>query len=600
MREFVRKSWHLLERRERAKVIVTLAALMASSLVQMLGVGSILPFVAVLSSPGIIQKNHWLQALYNLLGFTSEHRFLIFLGLCSLGAVLVSNTFMALNQWITVRVSASIQNRLAIRLFEMYLNSPYVLHLRRSPPELKRNVLEETERFMGAVMLVLQLVASALIILCIAALLLTVNPLLSLAIGVLVGGGYSLFYLVIHRRVGRMGYLRMGANAQRFKMVDEGLGGFKELKVMGRTPWTVHRFAQASGALTGTTAWLTVLGTLPRFFIEVLGFGGMLLVVLYLLASHSDIRNTIPLVSLFAFAGYRMLPAMQSAYNTLVGLRFYAPVVYTLEDEMRPAKETTQDGIQDGEAISALPFRRAVELEKVSFRFSEERGYALRDVTFTIPYRAFVGFVGETGAGKSTLADVILGLLPPESGEMRVDGAPLRGSAVRRWQLLLGYVPQEVYLAADTIEANIALGLPTDKVDHEAVREAARLAQLQGFIETELPEGYQTLVGDRGIRLSGGQRQRIGIARALYHHPEVLILDEATSMLDGETEAGLLSAIESLSHKVTLIVIAHRLTTVRHADTIYLLDKGAVIAQGTHAELMENNLHFQRMARGAS
>ena len=601
MLNLIRKFWRILEQRERLKVLVTLAVLLGSSVVQMLGVSSILPFVAVLSSPEIIQKNHWLKSLYDLFGFTSDHRFLFFLGLCSLAAVLVSNVFMALNQRITVRVSASLENRLAVRLFDAYLNAPYVLFLRRAPSELKRNVLEETGRFSGTAMLFLQMAASVLIILSIAALLLTVNPLLSVAIGALVGGGYALVYLVVHRRLSRLGTLRMEANAQRFKMLDEGLGGLKELKVTQRTGVALRRFARAESDITGTAAWQTVLGTLPRFFIEVLGFGGMLLVVLYLLASHSDIRNTIPLISLFAFAGYRMLPAMQNAYNTLVGLRFYAPVVFTLEGELREANEAmAQAKAESAGEAEPLAFQRAIELEQVSFRFSEERGYALREVSLAIPYRSFVGFVGETGAGKTTLADAILGLLPPESGEIRVDGVPLRGQTVRRWQKRLGYVPQDVYLADDTIEANIAFGLPPEEVDHEAVREAARLAQMQPFIEEELPQGYQTLVGDRGVRLSGGQRQRIGIARALYHRPEVLILDEATSQLDGETEAGVLSAIEGLSHQVTLIVVAHRLTTVRRADALYLLDKGALVAQGTFADLMAADAHFRRMAKGAS
>ena len=598
MIEVVRRFWRTLEGRERVKMLLTLAVLLASSLVQMLGVGSILPLMAVLSTPEIIQRNHWLHGLYTFLGFTSESHFLFFLGLCSLSAVLLSNAFLALNQWITVRVWGSIQHRLAVRLLESYLEAPYVVHLRRSPAELKRNVLDEAQGFAGIANLGLQLAASSFLILCITGLLLAVNPILSVFLGALMGGGYGLVYLVVRRRMARIGRERMDANLQRYKMVDEGLGGLKELKLLQRSSWTMRRFREASNTLTTTLARKSVLDTLPRYFIEVLGFGGILLVVLYLLASHADVRETIPLISIFAFAAYRMSPAMQSAYNSTMGLRFYAPVALTMESELRGVSDGRASEDNTGEEDMPLVFRSAIELRNVSFRFTSDRGYALREVTLAIPWGAFVGFVGETGAGKSTLADVILGLLHPETGEVRVDGVALRGGATRRWQRLLGYVPQDVYLADDTVERNIAFGLPPDRIDGNAVREAARLAQVNTFIEQELPEGYQTLVGDRGVRLSGGQRQRIGIARALYHRPEVLVLDEATSMLDGETEARVFSAIENVAHKITLIVIAHRLTTVRPADTIYLLERGTVTAHGTFSELLESNGQFKKMAQG--
>jgi ABC-type multidrug transport system fused ATPase/permease subunit len=598
MVEVIRRLWRTLERRERVKMLLTLAVLLASSLVQMLGVGSILPLMAVLSTPEIIQRNRWLHALYTLLGFTSESHFLFFLGLCSLGAVLLSNAFLALNQWITVHLSASIQRRFEVCLLDNYLQAPYVVHLRRSPAELKRNVLDEALRFSGIANLALQLVASGFLILCITGLLLVVNPILSVLLSTLMGAGYGVVYLLVRRGMARIGRERMEANVQRYKMVDEGLGGLKELRLLQRTSWTMRRYRKAADTLTATLAKKSVLDTLPRYFMEVLGFGGMVLVVLYLLASQRDVRNAIPLISLFAFGAYRMLPAMQGGYNSTVGLRFVAPVALAMEAELRSVTEARVFGSHGGGNEVPLHFRSSIDLCSVSFSFTQDRGYALRDVTLTIPYRAFVGFAGETGAGKSTLADVIVGLLPPEAGEVRVDGVPLRGGATMRWQRLLGYVPQDVYLADDSIESNIAFGLPRDMIDGSAVREAARLAQLHGFIEQELPEGYETLVGDRGVRLSGGQRQRIGIARALYHRPEVLVLDEATSMLDGETEARVFAAIESLSHPVTLIVIAHRLATLRRADTIYLLENGSVVAHGTFSELLESSGQFKRMTGG--
>lgn len=579
-------------------VLLTLGLLLTSSVIQMLGVGSILPFVMVLSMPESIQSNRWLHALYAALGFTTEPRFMFFLGLCTVAAVVLANVSSALNQWVTVHVWGSIQHRLAVRLLEGYLHAPYVVHLRRSPSELKRNVLDETLGFSGIVKLGLQLVASVSLILCITVLLMVASPILSLLLSAFMGASYGLAYLVVRSRMARIGCERLEANLQRFKTVDEGLSAFKELTVLRRTTWTMRRYAKASIILKATLARKAVLDTLPKYLIEILGFGGMVVVVLYLLASHADVHNTIPLVSVFAFGAYRIAPAMQIAYNSGLGLRFSASAASTIEAELRTTIDSKSSGADQSDAEEPLTFRQGIELSNVSFRFSEDRGFALHDVTLKIPCRAFVGLAGQTGAGKSTLADVILGLLPPETGEVRVDGIPLYAGATGRWQRLLGYVPQDVYLADDTITNNIAFGLPPDEVDASAVREAARRAQVDAFIEEELPEGYRTVVGDRGVRLSGGQRQRIGIARALYHRPEVLVLDEATNMLDGETEARVFSAIEGLAHNITLIVIAHRLATLRRADTIYLIDKGSIMAQGSFSQLLESSRQFKSMAIG--
>jgi len=598
MMELIRKFWNILVKRERVRVLLTLLILLFSSLMQMLGVGSILPLIAVIAKPEVIESNHWLQNLYTFIGFTSVNEFLFFLGLCSLGILLLSNAFLALNQWVTLRLAGAVQRRLEFSLLEGYLHAPYVAHLQRSSAELKRNVLEEAQQFSGIATLGLQLIASSFLIICITGLFLVVNPVLSIILSLFIGSGYALVYFVVQRHLGRIGRERLEANLQRYKMVDEGLGGLKELRLLQRTSWTLKRYTSAMNTLWETRASQSILGTLPKHFIEVLSFGGMLIVVLYLLASQEDIRNTIPLISLFAFGAYRILPAMQGAYNSAMSLRFYAPVLLTIESELSKIK---QAGSIDGEMTGdkkTLSFRQVIELRNVSFSFTQDRGYALQNISLTIPCRSFIGFAGETGAGKSTLVNLILGLLNPDKGEIRIDGIQLSGEVGKRWQRILGYVPQDIYLADDTIEHNIAFGLPPSKIDDGAVREAARLAQIQHFIEQQLPDGYQTIVGDRGVRLSGGERQRLGIARALYHRPEVLVLDEATSMLDGETEAKIFSAIQSIAKEVTLIVIAHRLNTIKHADTIYLLDKGVVTASGTFSELLADNDQFRKMAQG--
>jgi len=592
----IRGFWNILERRERNRVLLTIAVLLVSSLVQILGVGSILPFMTVLTAPDIIQRNHYLHMLYTHLGFTSETPFLFMLGLFSLAAVFLSNACLALNQWISVRLSAAIQHRLEVRLLEEYMNAPYLLHLQRSPAELKRNILDETLRFSGIGKLALQLLASVFLILCVTGILLVVNPVLTLILGALIGGGYGLVYLVVRRGIAGIGSLRLEANLQRYKMVDEGLSGLKELRILQRNSWVMRRYTKAIETLTATLARQSVLGTIPRYFIEVIGFGGMLVVILYLLATDGDVRAATPLMSVFAFGAYRMMPAMQGTYSSIMGLRFYAPVARAMEEELRPLvhRKNLDEGYINDEA--PLDFGEAVDLCDISFRYSPDREWVFRGLRLRIPYGSFIGVAGETGSGKSTLADLVLGLIPPYTGVILVDGQELKGNLIKCWQRLLGYVPQDIYLADDTIENNIAFGLPSEQINEDGVREAARLAQINRFIEDELPKGYKTHVGDRGVRLSGGQRQRIGIARALYHNPKILILDEATSMLDGETEARVFSAIESLGGDITLFVIAHRLSTLQGADIIYFLENGTISDQGTLDELVASNDRFRKMA----
>ena len=589
----------LLIRREKYNVLLALVTVLFTGILQLGGVGSILPFVALLAKPEMVESNQYLHWAYTALGFTSVHRFLIACGIFSFVALLCANLGYVFTQWVNVRVSWSIQHGLATRLFERYLHAPYVLLLRRSPADLKKNILEESQWVAnGVLQYLLQLCTSAFTLLILAALLLAVNPLLSLLIGGLVGGGFGLVYLLVNRKLKRMGDSRFDANTARYKAVDEGLGGLKELRILGRSSGPLRQFSDASHSFVAQLSDQALVSQLPRYLIEVLGFGGILLVVVYLLAQKADLRDAIPLISLFAFAGYRMLPAANQAYQAFVGIRFYAVSAHRLAQEAATFRSSASGGRapSPAQAPACLTFAHSLEVRRLSFTYTPDRPPALQGISLTIQFRSFVGIVGVTGSGKTTLADVLLGLLPPDEGQVLVDGIALTPANLRVWQDLVGYVPQDIYLADDTIERNIAFGLPKETTDRQTVRRAAAMAQIADFIEKELPDGYGTLVGDRGVRLSGGQRQRIGIARALYHGPQVLILDEATSMLDGTTEAAFMQAIDALSHQLTLVVIAHRLTTVRKADKLYLLHKGKLEGEGSYDELLGQSDRFRKMA----
>ncbi|MGC8917654.1 MAG: ABC transporter ATP-binding protein [Thermoanaerobaculum sp.] len=594
----IRELWQLFDSRERRHFRAALAASVAASVIQVLGVGSIFPFVAVLSNPPLIHKNRILETLFSGLGFQSEHRFLLFLGVASLLALVASNVALALNHWVIVRFSTRVMERLSVTLLEAYLEAPYVVHLRRSAAELKRNILQEVERFSALVQGLLQFATGAFIVVVLSAVLVAINPLATLLVLGLVGGGYVVLYLVVRRWLNRLSNLRLAANRDRFKITDESLGGLKELKVLGRLKEQLRRFHAATEANARFHSAHAVISTIPRYLVELVVFGGLMLVTVLFLLRGSDVRAAIPFISIFAVAAYRMLPSLQQAYTAFVNFRLFSPVIGILRREL--AESPATHAFVDVASAPAAPdrhlaFRRAIELRDVTFVYSPERGPVLQEVSLVIPHKSFVALVGETGAGKTTLADIILGLLPPSEGAVLVDGVPLGNGNIGSWQRLLGYVPQDIYLADDTIAANIAFGLSQEHVDRGAVMEAAKLAQIHDFIVT-LKDGYETVVGHRGVRLSGGQRQRIGIARALYHKPEVLVLDEATSMLDGQTEAAFLKTLEDLAQSLTLIVIAHRLATVRHADRLFFLHRGRLAGAGTFDELLGSSVLFSQMA----
>jgi ABC-type multidrug transport system fused ATPase/permease subunit len=331
---------------------------------------------------------------------------------------------------------------------------------------------------------------------------------------------------------------------------------------------------------------------MPRFVLEAIAFGGMLSVVLYLMARSGSFVSALPIIALYVFAGYRLMPALQQIYAGLVRLRFAGPALDALHADLmslKPADATDAD-------TEAMLLRQAIKLANIQFGYPNAKEPALKGINLNIPANGTIGLVGATGSGKTTTVDIILGLLEPHEGTLTVDEKVINASNLRQWQKAIGYVPQQIYLADDSVAANIAFGVEPSRIDQAAVEHAAQIANLHDFVVNELPEGYATAVGERGVRLSGGQRQRIGIARALYHKPQVLILDEATSALDSLTEQAVMDAVSNLGNEITIILIAHRLSTVRQCDQIYLLDKGKVKAQGTYDQLMRNDDIFRAMA----
>jgi len=345
-------------------------------------------------------------------------------------------------------------------------------------------------------------------------------------------------------------------------------------------------------------SWNAVVGQLPRFALEAIAFGGIIIFVLILLITREDARQVIPLTGLFAFAGYRLMPALQEVFHSFTKMQFNLAVLDRVYQDITAGANPTARPLPDKKELpEPLPVKKEIRLQNVTYNYPETSVPVISNINMIIEYNTSVAFVGPTGAGKTTLADIILGLLVPQEGLLLVDGVPVDETNLKNWQLNIGYVPQYIYLSDDTVTSNIAFGVSEKVIDHRAIERAACIANIDKFITEELPQGYDTLVGERGIRLSGGQRQRIGIARALYHDPAVLVFDEATSALDGATEDAVLGAMANAARMKTLIIIAHRLPTVKNCDQVYLLDRGKIVAQGKYEELLESNLQFKEMAK---
>jgi ATP-binding cassette, subfamily B, bacterial PglK len=384
----------------------------------------------------------------------------------------------------------------------------------------------------------------------------------------------------------------------RYRSTYEAFGGIKELKVNNRENYFLNNYSRASLRHAHYNVWAETIGRLPRSALEVIAFGGIILSTLVLLLTLEDARQVIPIIGLFAFAGFRLMPAMQEAFYCLISIRYYRSTLRKIHhDLVIGLPDQHLKAIVVSASPKPLKFQDSIRLDKVTFNYPNTSYPVFHDINITIKYNTSIAFVGPTGAGKTTLVDIILGLLIPQVGSMHVDNQLINEMNLKNWQANLGYVPQQIYLSDDTIKRNIAFGIDDKDIDPAAIEQASRLANIQNFILSELPNGFNTVIGERGIRLSGGQRQRIGIARALYHDPELLVFDEATSALDGITEEAILVAMQGIAKLKTLIIIAHRLTTVRDCDMIYMLDKGSIIASGTYEELLKSNEQFKAMAK---
>jgi len=595
IRQTINKLAQLLTTQERRRGYLLLSMIMLMAILDMVGVASILPFMAVLSSPEIVETNRYLALVYNELGFIGKESFLFFLGFSFFIVLIFSIVFKALTSYALMRFTQMRNYSLSRRMVADYLSQPYDWFLNRHSADIGKTVLSEVAQVInGALIPLLQLISNSLVVVTLLVLLMLVDFKLTLIVAACLGGTYTFIYFLIRRYMSSLGEVQVNANRERFHVVQEVFGAIKDIKVAGLEKESLHRYEIPAKKYANGEATAQIVSLIPRYILEIIVFGGMLLVMLYMMRNPDGLQGALPTMSVYAFAGYKLMPALQQVYAQLSRMRFAGPALEVLYNDMSTLQAVNHSNADNEESMMGLSTK--IRLSDVSYSYPNTEQLALNNCSLEIQVNTTVGFVGTTGAGKTTAIDVILGLLRPKGGSLWVDEEEITAINIRSWQRSIGYVPQHIYLSDDSVAANIAFGVPKARVSIAAVEQAAKLASLHDFVIQEMPEGYDTLVGERGVRLSGGQRQRIGIARALYHDPAVLIFDEATSALDNLTEQSVMKAISTLSHRKTIIMIAHRLSTVKECDKIFFLEHGNVVESGTYDELLLNNNKFKSMS----
>ena len=583
----------LLTANERKKAVILLVIIVIMALLDMIGVASILPFMAVLTNPSLIETNSILNNMFqysNVFGVENNEQFIFALGVLVFFLLVVSLVFKAIVTYLQVRFVEMRQYSFGKRLVEGYLHQPYSWFLSRHSADLGKNILSEVNQVIGGGMRPgMEVIAKGMVVIALIFLLVITDPTLALIVGFSLGGAYLLIFYSIRVYLNRIGEERLKNNELRFIALSEAFGAAKEVKVGGLEQTYIERFSDPAKIYAKTQAASVVIATLPRFILEAIAFGGIMLIILYVLAQSGSFNNALPIVSLYVYAGYRLMPALQQIYSSFTAIVFALPAIDKLHDDFKNLKPINRNQDQ-----GVLPINETITLKNIYYNYPNASKTALKNISINISAKTTVGLVGATGSGKTTTVDIILGLLEAKKGTLEVDGKIITQQNSRSWQRSIGYVPQHIFLSDDTVAANIAFGINSKEINQEAIKKASQIANLHEFVMEELPKQYNTTIGEHGVRLSGGQRQRIGIARALYHSPQVLILDEATSALDNLTEKVVMEAVNNLSKDITIILIAHRLSTVKKCDQIFLLEKGELKNYGTFEELINIDENFRK------
>ncbi len=564
---------YIFSKRDKFIIFIILIAVIIGSIFELLGVAIFSPFVSIIMDASIIQETEPLKKLYDWLDLSSDREFLAIMAVCIMFIYIFKNIYLAVEKNWMYKFSYSVQKKLSVRLLRSYIKEPYVFHLNHNIAILQRSLQEDTDLFTKGIIHAQELVAEIVVCVVIGVYLYIESKSITVIVLVMLVVSVLIFTTISKKFSASLGAQNQYYKGKIYQWVNQSLGGIKELKILNREDYFIESYEEYFGKYVYGLRINRLLASLPRYFVEAVCMTGLLLaIIIKMFWGQGDITDYISQLSVFAIAAFRLLPAVGKINEHVANILYSSPSVDLIYHDLKSVEEEPKVVEKEN---GKLQFEKEIRINKVSYHYPDSEEQVLDEVSLVIPKGKMVAFVGESGAGKTTLVDVILGLLSPQMGKIFVDDINVC-QHLYLWQKEIGYIPQTIYLSDDTIRNNIAFGIRADEIDEEAVKQALHKAQLWDFVD-DLPEGLDTMVGDRGIRLSGGQRQRIGIARALYHNPQILVLDEATSALDSETESAVMEAIDFLQGEKTILIIAHRLTTIKNADMIYEVGNGKVV-----------------------
>lgn len=568
----VKQVLSILNRGEKIKLVILFFMVGLGSILELLGVSAFSPLINLITDPSIIHTKWYLEWLYQALRIQDTRRFLSVVILIIIAIYIIKNVYLIWERNILYRYIFNVQKRVSVKLLKAYLNEPYSFFLTRNTAVLQRSLQSDTDSFVKAIKHFLELMIEAITCVVIIVYLFLVSHSMTIIIAVILVGLVGFFALTTKKKTQKLGRDSQKYKAEIYQYMNQALGGVKEIKVLNREHTFLDKYEDSFGKFTYAQRVSEILGMVPKYCVEASCMTGLLVAILLkMYFGQKDLIDFIPQLSVFAIASVRLLPSVGRINQYFTYILYEQPSIALVYHDLQEVENIEEEKKQNQD----WKLKSELRICSISYHYPNTDKNVLENASMVIRKGTMVGLVGASGAGKSTLADIILGLLTPQMGKIFADDLDVLKN-VHTWQQEIGYIPQVIYLSDDSIRNNIAFGVPEDEIDDTRVRLAAEQAQLADFIDL-LPDGYQTSVGDRGIRLSGGQRQRIGIARALYNDPELLILDEATSALDHDTETAVMEAIDHLQGQKTMIIIAHRLSTIANADCIYEVADGKIV-----------------------
>ena len=594
MFKILSQTFSIISRKDKLYLFLLQFIMLATSVSEVIGIASIGPFMAIVSDPSLIYSNPFYSGLYEISRSSNEYEFIIFFAGLVICILLFSAIIFTLSLRFIHHYAQMIGANLCSDLFDHYMQSSWIFHTQKNSSQLIVNIGSECTRITaGIIVPSLVINARTIMAITIIAFLLWVDYKVTLFGFIFFGSIYVAIFSFVKRKLSSNSLKLTESQNIKFKSMNEGFGGIKELILLGRSDFFRDLFRKNAGIYGRSLGSSNTLFEVPKYWVELIAFGGMISLIIFLMvSSQQNLADFLPKLAVFIMASYRLIPTFQQIYMNISSIQFADAAVSSIADDLKEFRKQSQDIITD--KVDFPNYN--IELKSVNFSYPNKEDHVLRNISFRINENKMVGFVGPSGSGKSTLVDIIMGLLKPDSGTISIGGVSLDSKTkLRAWQGNIGYVPQSIFLSDDSIKKNVAFGLKDSEIDNSKIKKALDLSQLSAFISS-LPKGIDTIVGEKGVQLSGGQRQRIAIARALYNNPSVLVLDEATSSLDGITEKKIMHSINKISKFMTVLIIAHRINTVKDCSEIFYLEDGKIFDQGSFEDLIKSNDKFRALS----